>query len=501
MTGDRDRPSSPTSFVTTSSSDSLRIQPPDVTEQTIVFVTGRLAEASLREVVAPLAERLRFSFEIVVPGVQVAALLHTDLLKRRLTLSDRIDRVILPGWCRGNIQDLIDHFRVPFERGPKDLYDLPEYFGVGKRRQADLSRWSIEIIAEINHAPHRPIQDVVEEALRLRADGANRIDVGCVPGESFAQIRQLVSALRDEGLAVSIDSFDRKEVEGAVAGGADLILSCNHSNLNWVTDLGVEVVAIPESPQDQESLFALTEQLLAQNVPFRADPILEPVGMGFAASLQRYFDYRQRFPTVPMMMGIGNVTELSEVDSGGVNFLLAAICEELQIHSILTTQVINWCRTAVAEFDASRRLVHYAVTNGVLPKHVNSRLVMLRDARLRHPSADSLEAMAAALTDKGFRIFATEESLHLMNSQGHWQGADPFTVFAEALHTVQPNESAVKHHTEEPITASHAFYLGYELARAELSRLLGKQYVQDAPIAWGIAGEWQASSTADRHNQ
>ncbi len=62
-----------------------------------------------------------------------------------------------------------------------------------------------------------------------------------------------------------------------------------------------------------------------------------------------------------MMMGIGNVTELTEVDSAGVNMILAAICEELGIQSVLTTQVINWCRSAVAEFDMARRLVRHAV--------------------------------------------------------------------------------------------------------------------------------------------
>ena len=76
--------------------------------------------------------------------------------------------------------------------------------------------------------------------------------------------------------------------------------------------------------------------------------IIEPIGCGFANSLQRYWQARQQWPDLPIMMGIGNLTELSEVDSAGVNFLLAGYCEELGIGSVLTTEVINWCRSAVA---------------------------------------------------------------------------------------------------------------------------------------------------------
>ena len=99
----------------------------------VLFVTGRLAEASLREVVERIATTIGFRYEIVVPGIQVAALLHTNLLMKRLTVPHPIDRVIVPGWCQGDLTLLAQHFGKPFERGPRDLHDLPEYFGLGKR--------------------------------------------------------------------------------------------------------------------------------------------------------------------------------------------------------------------------------------------------------------------------------------------------------------------------------------------------------------------------------
>ena len=462
--------------------------------ETILFVTGRLAEHGLREVVSAIAEKFGFLFEIAVPGIQVAALLHTSLLIKRLTVPQHITRVILPGWCQGDLSALQQHFGKPFDRGPRDLYDLPEFFGLSKRRTADLSRYSVEILAEINHATRLPMADIMREARAMAEAGANIIDVGGVPGESSPRIAEIVNSLRAEGLRVSIDSFDQNEVEQAVKAGAELILSCNHSNVEWVTTFGVEVVAIPNEPHDLDSLDRMIQQLRDAGAKFRVDPIVEPIGMGFTASLQRYMQVRQKYPEVPMMMGIGNITELTEVDSAGVNVILAAVCEELGIQSVLTTQVINWCRSAVAEFDAARRLMFHAVATRTIPKQLSSALVMLRDARLKPKSMESLTQFAAALTDPNFRIFAEADELHLMNSRGHWHGHNVFRLFEQAAAS-----SAVT--TTAPVDASHAFYLGYELARAEIALHLGKQYTQDEPMQWGLLGQTQASSTAARHGE
>jgi len=451
-------------------------------------VTGRLAEASLRTVVSELSTRLGFAFEVTVPGVQVAALLHTGMLLKRLEVSEEIDRVVLPGWCQGDLSDLEQHFGRPFERGPKNLYDLPEYFGLNQRKPVVLDDYNIEIVAEINHATRLSTDDLVREALTMAGDGADVIDVGCIPGESSMRVAEIVAALRAENLRVSIDSFDRAEVEQAVGAGAELILSCNQTNLDWVSGLGAEVVAIPDVPDDLASLDRTIQQLDRVGARFRVDPIIEPIGMGFTRSLQRYMDVRSRYPDVAMMMGTGNITEMTEVDSAGVNMILAAICEELKIHSILTTQVINWCRTSVAELDSARRVLSHAVKAGVVPKHLDASLVMLRDGRLRPSSAENLQRLAEALTDSNFRIFAEQDGLHLMNRRGHWAGEDAFSVFASAM---ADSTSSVDH--------GHAFYLGYEMARAELARHLGKQYSQDEEMNWGLLGNWNASSAVHDH--
>ena len=158
------------------------------------------------------------------------------------------------------------------------------------------------------------------------------------------------------------------------------MLSVNSSNRAAAVDWGVEVVAIPDDPHTLAGLDETVDFLATAGVPLRIDPILEPISFGFAASLGRYLEIRRRYPDAEMMMGIGNLTELTDVDSAGVNLFLG-FCQELGIRSVLTTQVINWARTSVEECDLARRLMHHAVNQRVLPKHVEPGLLMLRDER------------------------------------------------------------------------------------------------------------------------
>jgi hypothetical protein len=222
--------------------------------------------------------------------------------------------------------------------------------------------------------------------------------------------------------------------------------------------------------------------LRERGAKFRIDPVLEPIGFGFAPSLGRYLEARRRWPDVEIMMGIGNLTELTEVDSAGLNLLLAGFCQELAIRSVLTTQVINWCRSAVREFDLARRLAYHAIRNQSLPKHVDSRLVLLRDPKLREVSIAELDELAAGIKDPNFRIFAERGELHVINRDGHRQGADPFELFEQL----------------GPLDPVHAFYLGYEMAKAVTALTLGKNYRQDEPLRWGFLTRPEVSA---RHRQ
>ncbi|MFK7820318.1 MAG: DUF6513 domain-containing protein [Planctomycetaceae bacterium] len=443
-------------------------------QERILFVTGRLAEPALRRVLESVQESdQKRDFEVEVLSISVAALMHVDWVRQKLSQPRGFDRVILPGWCQGELSKLSERFGLPFERGPKDLFDLPDFLSGKKKEPPDLSCYDIRIVAEINHAPRMADTAILDLARRYKADGADTIDVGCIPGESWSRIGDVVKQLKDEGLHISVDSFDRTEVEAAVNAGASLVFSANGTNVDWLSQQGVEVIAIPDDIRNIDTLEPTIRRLDDQECPYRIDPILEPIGFGFAESLSRYYAARNRWPDAEMLMGIGNVTELTEVDTAGVNMLLAAICQELNVFSVLTTEVINWARSAVREFDFARRLIRHSISSNVLPKHLDSSLVMLRDPKINSLGDAGLSQLAGQLKDPGFRIFVEGNEIHLMNREGYWRGTDAFELFDEAVQACD-------------IDAAHAFYLGYEMAKAVTALTLGKQYNQDRALNWGL---------------
>lgn len=439
----------------------------------ILFVTGKLAEPALRRLLRDLAESAGFEYSIAVLPITVAALATVPWIARHLTVPAGAQRIVLPGLCAGNPQQLADQLGLPVDHGPADLRDLPDFFRAEKRGCADYGSYDITILAEINHAPRLSRSELLQQAESYRAAGADVIDLGCDPGDTWTEAGPAVRALREAGHRVSIDSFNPTEIEAAVAAGAELVLSVNSSNRSAARDWGCEVVVLPDVPATLAGLDETVDALTAWGVPFRIDPVLEPIAFGFAASLGRYLEVRRRYPQAEMLMGVGNLTELTEVDSAGVNLLLLGFCQEVGIRSVLTTEVINWCRSAVRELDLARRLVHYACTHHTLPKHLSSDLVLLRDAKLREHGDAALGELANRITDRNFRLFAERGLLHILNNRLHLRGTDPFRLFAAVLE-------------QEVIDAKHAFYLGYEMAKMVTALTLGKNYVQDQALRWGF---------------
>ena len=439
-------------------------------DERILFLTGRLAHDSLCREIEGLENRM-FSWRVHELGLQVAGLMTADMIRRRLPAPEDVQRIIVPGLCGGEVEALSQVYGMPVERGPKDLKDLPEFFGTAGRT-SDLGEHGVTIIAEIVDAPHMDVGRILERAAAYRADGADVIDLGCLPGVDFPHMEESVAALKDAGFAVSVDSLERPELERAAAAGADYLLSLRESTLDIAADSASVPVLIPEHPADLDSLYRAAETLAAEGRRFLLDPVLEPIHFGFTESLLRYHTVRRRYPEAEIMMGIGNLTELTDADTTGVTAVLMGVVSELGIGAVLTTEVSPHAHTSVREADIARRIMGAARRDGNLPRRYHAGLMALKDRKPFPHTSEEVAQTAAAIRDPSFRIQVTRAGLHVYNRDGHRLATDPFELWPELGVAGD---------------ASHAFYLGVELGRAQIAWQLGKRYLQDNELEWGVA--------------
>jgi dihydropteroate synthase-like protein len=412
-----------------------------------------------------------FESEVVVLKITVAALMTTPWIARHLEVPSGTDLVLIPGLCEGDPEILREKFGVTAAKGPKDLREIPRYFGQAQAA-SEYGAYSIEILAEINNAPKLSSVEIRHAADYFRASGADFIDIGCTPGLPFPELGNIVGELRQAGMRVSIDTFDPAEIRTAVAAGAELVLSVNQTNLEVARELGgteSRVVVIPDFGQGIETLDRSIEVLERWNVRYLIDPIIEPIGFGFMASLERYAEVHRRYPASAQLMGVGNITELTSADTTGVNAVLLAICEEVGVRAVLTTEVIPWARGAVREIDIARRLMHYAARFQTVPKGVDDRLLTVKDPEILEYSESELRQLQAAVRDPNFRIFTDRETITVFNSEIFVRGTDIQVIFSQ----LGVDES------------THAFYLGRELMKAKLAITLGKTYRQEGALNWG----------------
>ncbi len=431
-----------------------------------LFVTGRLAEPALHNVVS----QLDIGHQIAVMNISVAALMTPRWIARRLTVPPGVDNIVIPGLCDGDVDALQEATGLPVRKGPADVRSLPEWYGRAAVL-AELGPRDVRVFAEINDVQALSRDQVIDRAERYRADGADVIDLGLSLDRSWlAEGPATIAALRERGLAVSIDTLDPEHIRMADAAGADYVLSLTPRTIDMVTDLRATPVLITEDPDDLEGLDRMAARMEQLDRPYLLDSILAPINAGFAASLARYVEVRRRHPDAGMLMGIGNLTELTEADSTGVTALLIGFCQEVGITSVLTTEVIGWARGAVREAVLAAQIMHVAQRQARPPKHVDAGLVTAKDESMRAPTEQELRAMQEQISDANYRLFADADWLYAFNGECFIREANMYAVF-EQLGVTDP---------------AHAFYLGKELMKATIARGLRKSYRQEGPLDWGM---------------
>jgi len=439
--------------------------------ESILFLTGRLAKLRLEAVLEGM--KASFAWKALDIGVKVAALMTEEIIMRRLPTPVEADKIMLPGRCRADLNRLTACFGVPFLRGPDELKDIPVYFGRA-RKASDMTKYDIQIFAEIVDASALSIEAIIARAGNYVSKGANVIDLGCLPDTPFPQLEEAVQALKAKGYQVSVDSADPDELLRGGRVGADFLLSLNEDTLPIADKVTSTPVLIPKDHGDLASLYRATDALDAHGRAYLADPVLDPINFGFLESLERYAQVRRDRPNAEMLLGTGNLTELTDADTIGITAVLLGIASELHIRNVLVVQVSPHTRRTVEEHDLARRIMYASRADHDLPKDYASGLLALHSRRPFPQTPEEIAASVAEVRDKNFRIEIAEDGIHIYNRDGHHITQDVFDLYPKL--DIEKN-------------GAHAFYLGVELAKAEIAWRLAKRYAQDEPLDWGVAAD------------
>ncbi|WP_407391372.1 dihydropteroate synthase-like protein [Methanobrevibacter sp.] len=388
------------------------------------------------------------------------------------------------------------------EENIKELLKKPNNILIGKLPVGE--DFPMRVLSEIANAPFLSKEALINKCQYFVDSGADMIDIGMAAGEDFSdKIPELIETLRPIAgdRPLSIDTLNPKEIKVAAENGIDFVLSLDLGNQSEVADIlkekDIPAVLLPTnftegiSPKTPKERVEAMHQLIkdTEGLRYVADLILDPVNSSsIVESIIACHEFHKENPA-PMFFGVGNVTELMDADSGGVNVLLAGIGMELGVSILFTPEESGKTRGSVYELATASKMMFLAKNRKSIPKDLGINLVAFKDKHKRNdiivneldrvPETRQTKPMKFIRDKAGsFRINVdygtTVENSRIVAT--HFKKNKPDLVIVG--HTAQEVYEEIV--TKELVTRmEHAAYLGSELQKAEIAMLTGKDYVQD----------------------
>ncbi|MFX1344693.1 MAG: dihydropteroate synthase-like protein [Promethearchaeota archaeon] len=363
------------------------------------------------------------------------------------------------------------------------------------------------IIAEIVNCTVKDDENIFKKVGYYVESGADIIDIGCVSNKPNPErVRDIINLIRTKyDILLSIDSMDSKEINAAIDNDIDLILSLDLGNYKEFINIPkqIPVVILPTNlkkayfPKEPEirvkNLFKLTK--LLQDNGFKkliADPLLEtPIHPGISNSLSTYFLYKKQIKQekykkleVPLFFGISNVVELMDIDSVGINGLLASIAIELDIGILFTVEHSTKLTGGVRELKESVKLNYVANHKRTPP--INQGISVFKAKGKTSQKMPKIDISKSILIDQSLNDYSPDEKGYFRIYTNDYTKKIYLLFYSnedELLETIVGDnaEDISKTVINRDLTsdAYHLTYLGREIKKAEICLSLGKPYIQD----------------------
>ena len=396
---------------------------------------------------------------------------------------------------------IIDDFEND-EENIKKLLEKPNNILIGKLPVGE--DFPMRVLSEIANAPFLSKEALINKCQYFVDSGADMIDIGMAAGEDFSdKVPELIETLRPivGDRPLSIDTLNTKEIKVAAEHGIDFVLSLDLGNQSEIADIlkekNIPAVLLPtnfsegftpKSPKERvDAMNRLIEDV--DGLPYVADLILDPVNSpSIVDSIIACHEFHKINPA-PMFFGVGNVTELMDADSGGVNVLLAGIGMELGVSILFTPEESGKTRGSVYELATASKMMFLAKNRQSIPKDLGINMVAFKD---KHKRNDVIVNELGDVPETRLKIplkFVRDKAGSFKISIDYGTTVEASKIIATHFKKNEPDLVIVGHTAkeiyEEIITKDlvtrmeHAAYLGSELQKAEIAMITGKEYVQD----------------------
>ncbi len=519
----------------------------------ILLATGRKAEAMVKDAVR-ISANSPSNCDVLTQGLGIAAFSTPESLRKALekhfSSEKEYDLILVSGLCKADFSYLEKEIGTAIRLGPRHAYDIGEalqfveeldfssrvpadVFLTEKRREnarvqlSELERsikgkFSIKgvkigggarmkVCAEIVDATQLNEQEIHRKMEYFIENGADIIDIGVHIGAKQGEVKKAVKTARAfaPDIPISVDTMDAELIRAGIETGADMVLSVNKGNIAKVgDDIGknnIAAVVIPDfdASDKNESLCANVKMAEEQGIKrIIADPVLNAVGYGIAESIYNYYLFRQHDKNTgtPLFFGVGNVTELIDADSVGVNATLAGIASELSADILFTPEYSDKARGSIRELRIASEMMALAKARKSSPKDLGLTLLILKEKR-RKPvvqlqnrdkgmDKDTDSELVVAKGDTKWRLDPKGcFRIGICEVEADDEGGRDRKIYAEHLPTGKRIVGETAKEVMDTILRlgmismlEHASYLSIELTNAELALRLNRGYEQDEEL-------------------